>query len=154
MKQHLIFVPAFGAALLLGACDQAPKYTADDLKAVDLEFSDYSKAHGYYEAFSTYMAEDAVGMSDGSQPFIGREAIVAPMEGGTGELLWYPVAADIAKSGDLGYTWGRYTYTGQNAEGETVVSHGKYITVWKLQGDGTWKAVLDGGNTNPPPPEE
>jgi len=146
-------IPIVIALLALGACDQGPNYTAEDLKAVDLEFSDYSKAHGYYEAFSTYLAEDAVGFSDGSQPFIGRDAIVAPMEGGAGELLWYPVAADIAKSGDLGYTWGRYTFSISDEAGEMQVSHGKYITVWKLQEDGTWKAVLDGGNTNPPPEE-
>lgn len=156
MNKNLIVVSALGFAFALGACEkapEAPKYTAEDLKAVDLEFSAYSKEHGAYAAFDKYYADDAVGLSGGSQPLIGHDAAISPLKGFPGELTWYPVAADIAKSGDLGYTWGRYVVSYQNAEGETVTGHGKYISIWKLQADGTWKAVVDGGNENPPPEE-
>ena len=119
--------------------------------AMEQEFANYSKEHGFYEAFSSYLAKDAVTLNGGSQPAVGLDAVLANMEGGTGELLWAPIAADISKSGDLGYTWGRYTFTSTNDAGETQTSHGKYMSVWKLQDDGTWKVVLDGGNSNPPP---
>jgi hypothetical protein len=29
--------------------------------------------------------------------------------------------------------------------------YGNYMSVWKKQDDGSWKFVLDGGNTTPPP---
>ena len=139
--------------LTLAACDQKQKATVDDLMAVDSEFSDHSAANGYYAAFAEYLADDAVALNGGSQPVIGRENIIATMadapEGA--QLVWTPVAGDIAASGDLGYTWGRYVFMSPDEDGEVQTSHGKYFTVWKLQEDGTWKAVLDGGNPNPPP---
>ncbi len=66
---------------------------------------------------------------------------------------WTPLAGDISSSGDLGYTWGRYIYSVPDEDGIRQISHGKYMTVWKRQADGGWKAVLDGGNPNPPPRE-
>jgi ketosteroid isomerase-like protein len=139
--------------LTLAACDQPGQTaaTAEDLKALDQEFSDYSREHGYYEAFATYLADEAVALNAGRQPVIGLEAVLVTMEGGSGALLWTPVAGDISKSGDLGYTWGRYTFSDTDEAGEMQVSHGKYFTIWKLQDDGAWKVVLDGGNANPPP---
>ncbi len=151
MKSILTIAIALPLALL--ACDQGPKVTAEELMAVDQAFSDYSVEHGYYEAFATYLAKGAVALNGGRQPIIGIDAILADMEGGGGTLEWRPVAGDVAKSGDLGYTWGRYTLTYEDENGDTQVAHGKYITVWKRQPDGSFKAVLDGGNPNPPPEE-
>ncbi|MCH8347218.1 MAG: hypothetical protein IH901_01785, partial [Proteobacteria bacterium] len=56
MKQVTIIV----VLLALAACGQAPRYTAEDLIALDQEFSDYSGEHGYYEAFGAYLADQAV----------------------------------------------------------------------------------------------
>jgi len=129
--------------------------SVDVLLALDSEFSDYSKANGAYEAFAAYLADDAVALNGGQQPQIGRENIIATMteipEGA--ELVWTPQAGDISSSGDLGYTWGRYIYSVPGEDGTRQKSHGKYMTVWKLQADGQWKVVLDGGNSNPPPDE-
>lgn len=51
---------------------------------------------------------------------------------------------EVAKSGDLGYTQGPYSMTTTNAKTKApVVEKGKYLTVYKKQGDGTWKAVQD-----------
>ncbi len=136
---------AFIIFLTLAGCDQGPKTTTEDLMALDQEFSDYSSEHGYYEAFGAYLADEAVALNTGRQPAIGREAVLAALadapEGA--QLVWTPVAGDIAASGDLGYTWGRYTFSNTDEAGEMQVSHGKYFTIWKM--------VLDGGNTNPPP---
>lgn len=147
-KTNVLVLP-----FLVAACDQGPKMTAEDLMDIEREFAQYSLDHGYYEAFETHLTEDAVAINPDRQPTIGLANILSYMEGGSGELSWYPVAADISKGGDLGYTWGRFTFTGVDENGETVVSHGKYMSVWKLQADGTWKVVLDGGSGNPAPEE-
>ena len=34
--------------------------TAEDLMEIEREFAQYSKDHGYYEAFATYLSKDAV----------------------------------------------------------------------------------------------
>ncbi|WP_304186980.1 DUF4440 domain-containing protein [Phenylobacterium aquaticum] len=52
-------------------------------------------------------------------------------------LVWWPVWAGIARSGDLGFTSGPSTYDGQ--------ANAWYFTVWSRQADGGWKWIYDGG---------
>lgn len=56
-------------------------------------------------------------------------------------LTWYPVLADAAQSGDLGYTTGPWTAL-QNDQPQAA---GEYVTVWRKQLDGQWKFVVDMG---------
>lgn len=103
-------------------------------------------------AFLKYAAPDATSLPMGGTPIHGREAIAESMLSlAKGELLWTPVGADIANGGDLGYTWGTFSFHSKDAEGKPAVSHGKYTTVWKKQPDASWKFVMDIGNTSPPP---
>jgi ketosteroid isomerase-like protein len=55
------------------------------------------------------------------------------------KLTWYPVLADAAQSGDLGYTTGPWTMLQNNRP----VSTGDYVTVWRKQLDGRWKFAVD-----------
>lgn len=52
-------------------------------------------------------------------------------------LVWWPLWAGIARSGDLGFTTGPATYDGKPS--------GWYFTVWARQSDGGWKWIYDGG---------
>jgi hypothetical protein len=52
-------------------------------------------------------------------------------------LVWWPLWAGIARSGDLGFTTGPATYDGKPS--------GWYFTVWAKQADGGWKWLYDGG---------
>ena len=47
-------------------------------------------------------------------------------------------------------TWGRFTMT--DAAGKMQPYTGHYVTVWRKAGDGTWKAVMDMGSPDAPPP--
>jgi ketosteroid isomerase-like protein len=58
------------------------------------------------------------------------------------------VGADISASGDLGYTYGTYEFRAVGKDGNPVVEHGKYTSIWKKQRDGSWKVVLDMGNAS------
>ena len=58
-------------------------------------------------------------------------------------LTWKPDFVDVAASGDLGYTYGKYTYSFTNSEGNKIETNGVFHTVWKRQLDGTWKFVCD-----------
>src|ERR1043166_3990238 len=80
-------------------------------------------------------------------PKIIREADEA--RGESTSLTWKPVYANVAGSRDLGYTVGEYISTGRGPTGAAVQRFGKYLTVWKRQKDGTWKFLVDGGNTSP-----
>jgi ketosteroid isomerase-like protein len=56
-------------------------------------------------------------------------------------LTWYPVLADAAQSGDLGYTTGPWTAM----LNDKPQASGEYVTVWRKQPDGKWKFVVDMG---------
>ena len=67
-------------------------------------------------------------------------------------LNWHPVSANVAGSGDLGYTYGTYELSFDGPGGERIVDNGKYMTVWKKAADGSWKVVADMFNTSLPLP--
>ena len=122
----------------------------DNLLKTDIEFSKTSVEKGAAEAFYLYLADDAVQLPAGLPPIVGREKIRESMSGSSKAVLkWEPVKAEVAKSGDLGYTWGNYEISWQGEDGRTEKLYGKYLNIWKKQPDGTWKAVVDIGNQSP-----
>jgi ketosteroid isomerase-like protein len=63
---------------------------------------------------------------------------------------------EVAKGGDIAYSQGTYVITMPDPKTKKeTVEHGTYVTVYKKQADGTWKAVEDintPGAPEPPPP--
>jgi len=120
------------------------------LVQLETEFAADVAQHGH-AAFLTHFASDGVEIVDGG----GFDTIDAMRKqpswpAGT-TLTWTPVKADMAASGDLGYTYGTYIYTAKNKEGKLVANYGKYTSIWKKQKDGQWKVVVDMGNSSPDP---
>jgi uncharacterized protein (TIGR02246 family) len=70
-------------------------------------------------------------------------------------VTWQATSADVAASGDMGYTLGTFTFHMTMPDGSPVDDHGKYTTIWKKQADGTWKVAIDTFNSDvmmmPPP---
>ena len=126
------------------------KLGSDLLFELEADFAKAVAEHGH-AAFVSYFAEDGVELDDGGG-INSREQIAKqpPWPDGT-SLTWTPVKADMAASGDLGYTYGNYIFKAKNKEGKIVASYGKYMSVWKKQQDGTWKVVVDMGNSSPEP---
>ncbi len=139
--------------IVLAACAQEATSDPEEIMAMDREFSAYSEAHGAPAAWPEFFARDAVQLNRGSQPMIGFDSILESFAdwNEAGQLTWTPEDGVVSSSGDLGYTWGRYVFRSTREDGEEVVRHGKYTTIWKRQEDGAWKVVLDIGNENPPP---
>ena len=46
-------------------------------------------------------------------------------------------------------TVGKWERRAKGADGQMGIAHGQYITVWKKQSDGRWKAVFDTGGEEP-----
>jgi ketosteroid isomerase-like protein len=136
-------------------CTQEPDREAElaELLETDRRFSELSVEKGTLEAFDTFMADDAILYRDGAHPFRGRAAIREAIAG-NGTLRWEPFFADISESADLGYTLGEYAYTTADSLGVPSTSTGYYISVWKLQPDGSWKFVFDSGIRSPLPEDD
>jgi ketosteroid isomerase-like protein len=122
------------------------------LVKTDRDFAAFAQQHGVANGFREFAAPDAMSLPMGEAPIHGRDAIFRAMsDSPPGQLSWEPSGGEIARSGDLGYTWGTYEFRTSDTEGKPVTRHGKYVTVWKKQRDGSWKYVVDIGNSNPPP---
>jgi hypothetical protein len=111
---------------------EAPAAAAQTVSGADLTFAALAQATGSMQrAFTAYAAQDAVQLA-GTMAF-GRDAIHDLLERAP-LLKWRPLAEEAA--GDLGYTVGAW---------ETGSRRGNYLTVWRLQSDGSWRFVLDAG---------
>jgi len=125
--------------------------TADTLRQLEADFMKAAAERGS-EGYMSYYAEDAVEMPNGEDAIQGKANIAKTMgflDDKKNQLVWTPVGADISASGDLGYTWGTYEFRSKDKDGKPTVEHGKYTSIWKKQGDGNWKVVLDMGNASP-----
>jgi len=143
----LAILAAAAGGYLAGARDQRQA-----LLETDRNF-DAATAKGGAPAWASFFAEDGMMLPAGGDPISGREAIQKTMTGAFStpgfSLRWEP--KDAAASGDLGYTHGVYRSMRNGADGKPVTSYGKYVTIWKRQPGGAWKAIIDIGNSSPAP---
>ena len=127
----------------------------ESLLETDREFSKLSIELGAGEAFYRFMDEEGVVLPKRGNPVKGKETYRSlfekqPDSGWASRLEWEPEWAQISQSGDLGYTFGRYTQTLTDTKGSAEVIRGFYVTIWKRQAGGSWKFVFDTGNEIPP----
>lgn len=115
-----------------------------ELQSIDLEFSDYSKQHGFRKAYLEYIDDDGMLLRDNSMPLIGAKAIenITNWNDSSIVLSWEPMGAQVATSGEMGYTYGTYEMKDINDQ----VERGTYVTIWKKKEDGKWKFVVDANN--------
>jgi hypothetical protein len=111
---------------------EPPPSPAQSVSNADAAFAALAQVTGStQQAFTAWAAQDAVQLA-GAMVF-GRDAIHdllarAPL------LRWAPLAGESAA--DLGYTVGAW---------QAASARGSYLTVWRLQSDGSWRFVLDAG---------
>jgi ketosteroid isomerase-like protein len=126
---------------------------ADTLRQLEADFMKAAAERGS-QGYMSYYAEDAVELPNGADMIQGKESIAKGMsflDQKDNHLTWTPVHADMAASGDLGYTFGTYEFRSKDKDGKPTVEYGKYASVWKKQKDGSWKVVMDMGNASPGP---
>ncbi len=115
------------------------------LLKIDKEFAALSVEKGMKHAFLEYIDSNGVLLRPNSFPIIGGEAVdyLLAKNDTTYKMTWRPKAADVAASGDMGYTYGTYEIK-LNANDSILT--GTYVSIWKKEGNGKWKFVLDSGN--------
>jgi ketosteroid isomerase-like protein len=133
------------AALFTGSLVMAQK-GIDPLIRAEKNFAAHSVAHGTKDAFLAYL--DSAGIVfDKGKPVNGIQAW--QQRASRPNLLnWWPDAAEIAASGDFGYTTGPWTL--QPTPQDTIVARGRYSTVWHQTSQGEWKLLIDLGVSNTP----
>ena len=149
-------------ALSMTACNTPPPPPPDthdaDVKAIsDIEVQ-WNKDWAAKDAdkIAANYADDAVIMTPGGDPMRGKDAIRNGLKQMTADpalsLTFQASKVDVAKSGDLGYTQGSYKMTMTNpATHKAMDDHGSYVTTYRKQADGSWKAVADIATSEVPP---
>jgi len=106
-------------------------------------------AENRLDAWVSFFADSGTQFRSGGTvvgPAAVREFMAPAFADTTWRLTWEPQRAEIATSGDLGYTIGRYESRKRTSSGEAVVRTGSYVTIWRWQADGQWKVAVDIGN--------
>lgn len=148
-----------GCLLLLGALVARAEPDAAALKAsliqTEADFCARARQDGIPAAFAAYAADSAVFFDVDPSAHRGPAAVRLRFAGidPAAVLTWTPVEAEVAASGELGYTWGTYEFRAPGADGKERVGTGHYVTIWRRQPDGSWKFLLDTGSPNPPKPK-
>jgi ketosteroid isomerase-like protein len=101
------------------------------------------------EAWVATFGQDGLMLPPGGPVVAGQEAVkafMAPAFSDPGFVLtWEPAGGSVAAAGDMGYTFGIYESRRTGAAPE----RGRYLTVWRLDGDGKWRVAADIGNREP-----
>ncbi len=133
---ELALIAALIAALLATPALAAPKVDPAPVVAAERAFAADGLKLGVKASFLKHSAADAIVFRPDPVSAHGFYE-KAPDDTGGPPLVWWPLLAGIARSGDLGFTTGPFTFDGKPG--------GSYFTVWKKQADGAWKWIYDGG---------
>ncbi len=145
-------LPVFIAALLFSSCvlkpdqeNKADAFAKMEMMEADRKFSRMSAEKGMKAAFIEYIDSNGVLLRPGHLPIAGADAVDFLIQQNDAEytMSWEPSNGHIAKSGELGYTYGVYAL--RPSVKDTVI-YGTYVSIWKKEKGGTWKFVLDSGN--------
>ncbi len=145
--------------LLLAGCNQSMPDTREaDAQAVrdtekqwnqDWAAKDVDKIMAHY-------ADDAVLMAPGTPALSGKEAIRKALKDMTGDpalsLKFQASKVEVSKASDVAYAQGSYTMAVTDSTSKQVINdHGSYVTTYRKQPDGAWKAVADIASSELPP---
>jgi uncharacterized protein (TIGR02246 family) len=143
------------------ACTQAPPPDTHDADVQSLKDAEAAwvkvVAAKDFEKSVSYYADDASVLMPNAPAINGKDAIRAALkplfDDPNFAMAFQGSRIEVAKSGDLGYTQGTYTLTLTDPKTKKpFTDKGKYVTAYKKQADGTWKAVADMDSSDLPLP--
>jgi ketosteroid isomerase-like protein len=82
-------------------------------------------------------------------PVIISKAMASYLADPNFSLSLQSTRAMASKSDDMAYLQGTYTMTDPKTK-KPMTDKGKYLTVFTKQPDGSWKAIADAFNSDPP----
>jgi ketosteroid isomerase-like protein len=142
------------AALAMTACGTAPAPQAQadtraDEAAIRKADEDWLKAAQLKQVdpWVAFYADDAVVLPPNEKTATTKEAIrksINDLVSAPGlSIKWQLTKVEVARSGDIGYGYGTYDLTLNDAKGKPINDQGKILEIWKKQADGSWKCAVD-----------
>ena len=137
---------------LLSSCAGCASSMKSDMQRRMLLETDQSWAAaaraGDVERIKSFWADDAVNFFPGAPVAKGKEALGKLLRRNRTKpgfsLTWSPVKAEVAQSGELGYTYGNFQLSRADDKGEPITRAGNYVCIWEKQSEsGKWKCVVE-----------
>ena len=168
ISRTFALIGAAAFALAAGGC-QKPAAGADSasveaaIKADEKKWNDEFKARNS-EALIGHYADDAYVVAPGMKAASGsteiRQALATALNDKNFQISFASDKVGVSASGDLAYARGHFSekYSDQKS-GKVMTDSGSYVTVYRKQPDGSWKAVedfvvADPGTQKEVPPEK
>ena len=159
MKRLAALIVTTLIALSATACNPPVDTHDADVRAIkDLE-AQWNKDYVAMDLdkIMAHFADDATLMATGMASTSGKDAIRDAIKGMIADpnstIKFQSSKVDVAKSGDLAYSQGSYTMTMTDPRTKQLINdHGSYVTAYRRQADGLWKAVSDIATSEVPPP--
>jgi uncharacterized protein (TIGR02246 family) len=152
-------IPVVALTLALTGCQQ-PVPQAQDTRAADetairTAEADMAKAVAALDPAkaASFYTDDVVGMGVDAPVVQGKENMQKYFEimmKDKPELSWTPMKVEVARSGDVAYSWGTGKVSVKGKKGKVAETAVKYASVWKKQADGGWKIAVDAMIPDPP----
>ncbi len=151
MQKNKVAIPFIVFAVLLSACQSGntgdkQEKAKKEIQQAEKDFEKMAAEKGIAEAFWYFADSSAVIRGANDSLIRGKEGIrnfFSADRFQTASVKWSPDFTDAAESGDMGYTYGKYTWLSKDSTGKVSESRGVFHTVWKKQKDGSWKFVWD-----------
>ena len=140
--------------IILSCNEQKIDKTAEGEKVMQLsrEWSQMA-ATGDVEKTVSYWADDAFLMSAGQPPLKGKQAIRQMVEESYKmpgfRISWQPQSVEVSESGDMAYVIENSQVSFTDSTGKAITQHNKAVSIWRKQGDGSWKNVVDISTPDP-----
>ncbi len=123
----------------------------ESLVITERAFARTSEEKGTREAFMAFIADD--GILFRPTAVRGKQWMTEhplPRSEKRDLLSWQPTFANVARSGDMGYTTGPWEYR-TDIHDARPAAFGNFVTVWRRTAGGLWRFAVDLGISNPEP---
>lgn len=158
MRKLIVLTGAAAFALPLGGC-QKDAGSADTAAITSAIKADEAKWNAQFkskdlEGLASHYADDAFFVAPGVPGANGsteiRKAYADALADNYFTISFASDKIDVAGSGDMAYARGHFSEKYQDPKSKQIVSDsGTYLTVYKKQQDGSWKAVEDFAAADP-----
>ena len=159
MRRYSLIIVTLGF-LISTSCSQSPapdNREADARSLRDGEVATFVKDWGGKDVdrIAAHFTNDANLILPNAPIMTGKDAIAAAMRGALSDPNWslalQPVQVEVSKAGDLGYCRGTYLLTASDLPSKkTATEKGRFVTIFRKEADGSWKAIHEISNAEAP----
>ena len=151
-------IPILVLGLLLCSCSPAPHPDVAQVRKVIQAYNEKAQKEmvaGIMDTTMSMYTDDAVSMPNYEPMSKGKQAIKEQyrkmMAGGLKFTKVDFTTTDVQVSGDYAFEVGTYAMTFEMPPMGQISDEGKYVTVYQMAKDGSWKVKVETWNTNKMP---